>query len=152
MVNCLELLHRCNIVHGDVKAENFAISATNCRKIVIFDFGLSHQKLFVTPGFSGTMLYASIAAHENRPMQPKDDIESLAYTLADFHQALPWKHTTWPKELDKQNKYGLKAKRNKNIFAMTPSFFELTLFLMHVASQNNPSHTYLKEIFRYNII
>lgn len=63
MVECLEYLHVRDIVHCDVKSDNFAISATNPNKIVIFDFGLACAKDTNSQVFRGSLLYASIAAH-----------------------------------------------------------------------------------------
>lgn len=145
MLNCLQFLHRCNIIHGDVKGENFAVSASDPSKIVIFDFGLSREE---NSGFSGTLLYASIAAHELKPMKRKDDLESLAYTLADFHKSLPWKNVKWPECPMKQVEFGLNMKKEKNIFALSTNFFELTLFFMHIGSQYEPSCAFLKNVFR----
>lgn len=149
MMKCLEFLHDCKIIHCDVKGENFAISATDPRKIVIFDFGLARQQASTSNGFRGTLYYASIAAHEIRPPHRKDDIESLAYILADYHKELPWKKKVWPTSFKKCVECGPKWKKKKNIFAMTPAFFELTLLLMHIGSQDEPDCTYLKQMFRY---
>lgn len=148
MIECLEYLHSCRIVHGDIKADNFAISANNSKKILIFDFGLAREFDSPIADFHGSLSYASIATHKYEPVHPKDDIESLGYLLADFHKSLPWTDGNWPEDAEEQIEYGLQRKQEKNIFEMTPNFFELTLFLMHVDAHKKPNTTFLKNMFR----
>lgn len=148
LIECLEYLHKCEIIHCDVKGDNFAVSSTDFEKIKVFDFGLARQKSSKRNGFGGSLAYASIAAHELGPVHQKDDIESLGYLLADYHKPLPWKDVQWPESSKKQVEFGLKMKRKKNIFAMSPLFFELTLYMMHVDGHAEPNTTYLKKMFR----
>lgn len=149
MLKCVEFLHRCGVIHGDIKGDNFAISATDPRKIVIFDFGLASKVGETCASFRGSLLYASIATHKYQPVNPKDDIESLGYLLADYYKPLPWKTAKWPENYSDQIDYGLLQKKEKNIFEMATDFFEITLFLMHVDAKANPSTKYLKKMFRY---
>lgn len=151
MLNCIDFLHRCGVVHRDIKGDNFALSATNSKKIVIFDFGLASKIDDTSESFRGSLLYASIATHQYqyKPVNPKDDIESLGYLLADYYKSLPWSNTKWPEKYEEQVDYGLSLKMEKDIFEMTKDFFELTLFLMHVDAQTKPSTQFLKQMFRY---
>lgn len=149
MLKCLEYLHGCKIAHGDIKADNFAISANDPRKIMIFDFGLARTIPNEITEFRGSLLYASIATHQFRPISMKDDIESLGYMLVDCYKSLPWKYSEWPKSFSDQINYGLQMKKEKNIFDMTSGFFELTLFLMHVDANTKPSCEYLSGMFGY---
>lgn len=149
MLSCIEYLHQFGVVHGDLKGENFAIAATNPQKIKIFDFGLASKIDDTSATFHGSLMYASIATHKFEPVHPKDDIESLGYLLADYHNPLPWKYTNWPADFKDSIKYGLRMKKEKNIFDMSKGFFEFFLFLTHVDAKNNPSITFLKEVFRF---
>lgn len=149
MLKCLDFLHARKIVHGDIKADNFAINAKNPQRIMIFDFGLARNSCETIEEFRGSLLYASIATHEYRPVHRKNDIESLGYLLADFNKPLPWKDTKWPSTSFRDKiEYGLELKKNKNIFAMSAGFFELTLYLMHVDAHEQPSNKYLRDMFR----
>lgn len=148
MIECLEYLHRCGIVHGDIKGDNFALSANNPQNIVIMDFGLARDIESVSTDFHGSLSYASIAMHERKRVSFKDDIESLGYMLSDYHKKLPWRNVKWPECFEDRIEFGLEQKKQKNIFAMTPDFFEMTLFLMHVDAKNRPSTKYLREMFR----
>lgn len=148
MLKCLEFLHSCNIVHGDIKGDNFAVRENNPEQIVIFDFGLSRQKATFRKGFCGSLMFALIAAHKCEPVHPKYDLETLGYLLANYHKPLPWQDVEWPTSFPQQVKHGLKLKQQKNIFAMSPGFFELTLYLMHVTAHKSPDIVYLKKMFR----
>lgn len=68
MVECLEYLYERQIIHGDIKGDNCAISAQNPHKIVIFVFGLAHKKNDFTETFHGSLVYASIATHKFEPI------------------------------------------------------------------------------------
>lgn len=154
MLNAIAFLHQCNIVHCDVKPDNFAVSAEDPKKIVIFDFGLARDLTTINSpydGFRGSLLYASIGTHEYLSPRPKDDIESLGYLLVDLFKPLPWKDDEdWPETWLDQVNFGLKQKKKKNIFAMTAGCFPLALYLMHVDAKNDPSCTYLKEMLGYD--
>lgn len=106
MVECLEYLHERQIIHGDIKGDNFAISAQDPHKIVIFDFGLAHKKNDFTETFHGSLVYASIATHKFETICVHDDFESLGYLLADFRKDLPWKKLDWPAGIMAQIKFG----------------------------------------------
>lgn len=149
MLSCVEYLHRFGIIHGDLKGDNFAISATNPQKIKVFDFGLASKNDDTSETFHGSLLYASIATHKFEPVHPKDDIESLGYLLADFYKPLPWKNVNWPDKFNDSIEFGLRMKNDKDIFKKSEKIFELTLFLIHVDAHNNPSTKFLKEMFRY---
>lgn len=145
----LQYLHDRKIVHGDIKGENFAINASDPRKIIIIDFGLASKVPSTCSEFRGSLLYASISTHQFKPACLHDDFESLAYLLVDFYKDLPWKNCQWPKKnFRDQIEFGLQQKKKKNIFEMSPEFFELTLFLMYVNVQEVPSWVFLKSIFR----
>lgn len=101
MVECLEYLHVRNIVHCDVKEDNFAISATDPKRIIIFDFGLANTSNTARTTFRGSLEYASIAAHRLERVIPKNDLESLGYLLCDFYSPLAWNESNIPILMEK---------------------------------------------------
>ncbi len=85
----LERIHKLGIVHRDLKPENIcAAPRDGAGPWSLIDFGLASTMTTTTTSarsFSGTVVgtarYASIAAHQGRPIRPADDIESLCYLL-----------------------------------------------------------------------
>ncbi|KAH0532026.1 hypothetical protein TsFJ059_000768 [Trichoderma semiorbis] len=96
----LELFDSHNIVHRDIKPDNFVMGfgKENGKMVYILDLGLvgeytKDEEVVVAPSyaFCGTYYWAPIAAHLNRSQSPKDDLESLAYMLIYFASgSLPW--------------------------------------------------------------
>lgn len=118
MLRTLKAVHEHGYVHRDVKpsnillAEGMAFSSTLWRDVlrpawgpseyVLIDFGLASSYVDRATGdwlpletgrkgLQGTILYASVNAHNGLSLGPRDDIESLAFAL--WHLALgdlPW--------------------------------------------------------------
>mmetsp|Transcript_11245 Transcript_11245/g.33757 ORF Transcript_11245/g.33757 Transcript_11245/m.33757 type:complete len:736 (+) Transcript_11245:214-2421(+) len=112
-LNILENIHARGYVHGDVKPENFVMtqhsrlnSTDDAPRLLLLDLGLA-QRFRHPPGsthantrcsyrcepdvFRGTGRYASLHAHLGRAVSPRDDLESLVYTLAFLvSRQLPW--------------------------------------------------------------
>ncbi len=109
----LEQIHTLGIVHRDLKPENICMASAEVENTggrwTLIDFGLACAKAVSPPiqnptvsstvaprsGSSsvvGTARYASIAAHENKPLRPNDDLESLAFVLLFCCRScpLPW--------------------------------------------------------------
>jgi serine/threonine protein kinase len=95
----LQYLHLCGFVDCDVTPDNICVgSGSSSNSIFLIDLGLAVTfGRPLPPGekgrlpFRGTPAFASVAAHEGRPPMPKDDIESLMYTLIYLLKGeLPW--------------------------------------------------------------
>lgn len=107
----LELIHAAGICHRDLKPENLCL----CSRFegegegddawTLIDFGLATALKAPSLPLSvatvprsgggavvGTARYASIAAHQGRPLTPRDDVESLAYVMLYCcrGEKLPW--------------------------------------------------------------
>ena len=93
----LQTIHERNILHRDVKPDNFVIgrnSQSHC--LYLLDFGLSTKTTDQqAPIFTGSLRYASRNNHKGRTYTKKDDLESLLYILLYFYKgSLPWQFST----------------------------------------------------------
>jgi serine/threonine protein kinase len=98
----IEFVHRRNIIHSDVKPENFLIGVGQRQNLVyLIDFGLSRQFRDLVTGahiverenaaLTGTARYASVNAMKGHEQSRRDDLESLGYMwLYLLKGALPW--------------------------------------------------------------
>lgn len=90
MIEILQRIHERGIVHRDIKPSNFV---THGDRLVLIDYGLAmaYNKKQEHPKFAGTYKYAPIAAHKKISQMPKDDLESVVYTLMSMAKIeLPW--------------------------------------------------------------
>ena len=102
MLDRLEFVHQKNIIHRDIKPDNFVLGLDNKSHIIyILDFGLSkkfrssrthqHIKFSVNKKLTGTARYASINALKGCEQSRRDDLEAIGYVLMYFLRgSLPW--------------------------------------------------------------
>lgn len=154
MVDCLAYLHSKGIVHCDVKADNFAISASNDQKIILFDFGLALKEGTQPKSFRGSLGYASIRAHASLPLRRVDDLESLGYVLSDFVDPLPWIKDIrlWKNDLSSLVDHVRWHKHRISYIQLSHNFTELRCYLRHLILNNEPDYGVLKEIFVKDVI
>ena len=87
----MKAFHDEGYVHGDIKPDNMGMRVSN-RQMCVIDLGLA-QKIGNNPhaGFRGTVVFASINAHQRGPPSRRDDLESLFYSLIFMVSgSLPW--------------------------------------------------------------
>ena len=94
----LKTIHEKNLVHRDVKPDNFLLgnNDNDKKQIYIIDFGFCKSIANVTEskkttGIIGSLTYASLNSHNYTELSYRDDLESLAYMLIYFYQGfLEW--------------------------------------------------------------
>lgn len=97
LISILKSVHTAGYIHRDIKPDNILLSRENPKKfdaLMLVDFGIATEvteTCMPTKMFVGTLQFQSIAAHNKLSQSPKDDLESLVYTLVYLKNGkLPW--------------------------------------------------------------
>ena len=163
MLSIIEFLHSRNIIHRDVKPDNFLMGrGTKKHQVYVIDFGLSkfyrdqrtglHIPYKEGKNLTGTPRFASINTHLGIEQSRRDDIEALGYILVYFMKGnLPWKGI---KAMNVQEKYE-KIKKKKISTSLdtlcqglNDSFKVFIQYARDLKFEDRPDYSYLKAILR----
>ena len=124
MIDRLEYIHNKNIIHRDIKPDNFVMGLNLSHIVYILDFGLSkkyrssrthqHIRFCSNKKLTGTARYASINALKGCEQSRRDDLEAIGYVLMYFLRgSLPWQGLKVNKGEDRYKKIYQKKKATK---------------------------------------
>ncbi|XP_043751134.1 casein kinase I-like [Cervus elaphus] len=163
MISRLEYVHTQNLIHRDIKPDNFLMgTGQQWKKLFLIDFGLAkkyrdsrtgqHISYRKGKSLTGTPPYASIRAHLGIEQSRRDDMESLGYVLMYFNRAsLPWqglKAATMKQRCEKISE----MKMATPVDVLCNGFpVEFAMYFKHcrgLSFEEAPDYTYLRQLFR----
>lgn len=163
MLARLEYCHSRNMIHRDIKPDNFLLgTGSTADKVFLIDFGLAkkyrdskthvHAMYREDKNLTGTARYASINAHLGIEQSRRDDIESLGYVLLYFLRgSLPWQGMVANTKKEKYEKINHK-KMSTPVEVLCAGFpLEFTNYLNYARSlkfEETPDYRELRAAFR----
>ncbi|KAM3931648.1 serine/threonine-protein kinase VRK2 isoform 2-T4 [Leptodactylus fuscus] len=104
MLDVLEYIHEHEYTHGDIKAANILLHASDPNKVYLADYGLSyrycpngkHKEHKEDPRkcHNGTIEFTSRDAHKGADLSRRGDLEILAHCMLHWLTGkLPWDHS-----------------------------------------------------------
>lgn len=163
LIRRLEYLHERNLVHRDVKPDNFLMGVGKRSNVVyVIDFGLAkkyrdsrygtHLEYRENKQLTGTARYASLSTHLGIEQSRRDDLESLGYVLLYLLRGgLPWQGL---KAKDKNQKYSRITDKKiltpiEELIEGYPEEFGIYLnYCRSLKFEEKPDYKYLRGIFR----
>ena len=157
----IQWVHSKNIVHRDIKPDNFLIGRKDPNIIYLIDFGLSkkykssttgkHIRFGFTGKLTGTVRFASANALRGGEQSRRDDLESIGYMIIYFMRGkLPWQGVTGNKKMERYLKI-YKMKKNVTPEDLCKSLpRQVTEFIRYVKQlefEQDPDYNYLRNLF-----
>ena len=163
VIERLETIHSQNVIHRDIKPDNFLIGREDPNIIYLVDFGLSkkyrsdqtkrHVKFQNTGKLTGTLRFASPNALRGGEQSRKDDLISAGYMLIYLmRKKLPWQEIKTQNSTDKYIKiYRMKkAMRPEMLCQNLPQeMVEYMKYVQKLGFESNPNYNYLKKLFHH---
>lgn len=158
IIEILKYIHDKQIIHRDIKPDNFLLSLDR-KHIYIIDFGFcksyinsngNHIEDKKVSNMIGSPNYASINAHKHNELSRRDDLESLGYMLCYFYYG----KLAWENERNMENICALKQKyiqfesMDKNI--TNEQKYVLHKYLKYVSKlkfDETPDYDYILNVF-----
>jgi serine/threonine protein kinase len=157
-VVCIEYIHKCGILHRDIKPDNIVLD-NNYKKLYIIDFGLSkefkknerHIPLRIKASPTGTLRYMSHHCSNLMEVSRRDDLISLGYVLVYLLKgSLPWQGTIG---LNKSERYKNVAKKKmktsiEELCNGCPKFlFDYMKYCYNLEFEDTPNYSFLEKLF-----
>jgi serine/threonine protein kinase len=162
MLQRVEYVHSRNIVHRDIKPDNFMMGASDPGRVYIIDFGLAkfykdrrghHIDHRDNKSFTGSARYASINTHLGIEQSRRDDLESLGYVLLYLLRGrLPWQGLK-ANSRDRRDKHTqiqdkkLTTSLDTLCQGLPPAFQEYLRLVRALRFADRPNYRYLRQLF-----
>ena len=161
----LKHIHDKNIIHRDIKTDNFLIGRKDPDIIYLIDFGFAkkyrssrtgkHIKFSKTGNLIGSMNYASCNSMKGYEISRRDDLESFGYLLLNLAKGglAPWIKYCEMKNISLHNELQtiLKIKMNiteENAYKGLPNeFLDYMKYVKKLEFEQEPDYKYLINLF-----
>lgn len=164
MIRRIECIHNENIIHRDIKPDNFVMGKKGEKKenlLYIIDFGLSklyrknnaHIQCESNRTPVGTYDFMSLHVHEGYTPSRRDDLESIGYTLVYLlYGQLPWmknnnKNTSASQDISRNEREIFEIKQATNLWELENIPGELIVFIQYcrnLSFEEKPNYQYLR--------
>jgi len=161
IIDRIQYIHSKNIVHQDIKPENFLVGNPDTSIIYIIDFGLSkkyrssrtgrHISFSKNKNFFGSFNFSSVNSMKGFEMSRRDDLESIGYMLIYLIKGkLPWSHLEKGKMAERFGPI-LKLKNKtttEELCKYLPNeFYEYMNYVKSLKFEEKPNYIYLRRLF-----
>lgn len=149
MIRTIEKVHSYQLLHRDIKPDNFLFDLVDYDKLYLIDFGLAktfmnisnnHVKEEPISGCIGTQEFVSLNVHERKLPSRRDDVESAVYIIC--YLFLP--SEKWVKS-DIENDIKI-FKQNLAKTIMQEKISEMILYSQSLSYYDTPCYDKLIEI------
>jgi len=160
MLDCIEFVHNKGYIHRDIKPSNFVMCQEE-KKVFIVDFGLAKHHLnkrgVVVPArkhaeFRGTLVYASMNAHDKIDLSRRDDLFSFFFVVLELlTEAMPWRTFSDDKEKIANRKRECLSNPEKELLCNNPHRKEILSILYHIQSlqyQDRPDYEFIRGVLK----
>ena len=162
MIEILEYIHNKNVIHRDIKPDNFLMSNGSNKYLYLLDFGLAkkyresnkskHFPLIKGKKLTGTARYASVNALNGVTQSRRDDLESVIYVLLYFLKGkLPWQGIMIKNKEERYNRI-MEIKRDiksDELCKDCPNEFQDYInYIRKLEYEQDPDYDMLKNLFK----
>jgi casein kinase 1 len=161
IISRIEVLHSKNLIHRDIKPDNFLIGIGNKKNVIYaIDFGLSKKYRDSRTGLhipyrdgkdlTGTARYASINTHLGVEQSRRDDIESIGYMMIYLMKgSLPWQgmvNSNPKKKYDTIKKIKIEKKLTDLCEGLPKECIQFIQYARDMRFEDKPDYKFLKKL------
>jgi serine/threonine protein kinase len=164
-IQCLERIewiHKNDIIHRDIKPDNFLSGIKDPRIIYLIDFGLckkyrskrtlKHIKYCYTKRIVGTATYNSVNSMKGYELSRRDDLESFFYMIIFFlMKKLPWQDIKEKTKVEKYKKIlDLKCSFDINDYKilLPNEIINMFKYVKNLKFEEEPNYLMIKNSFK----